>query len=418
MLGAVGGPDGIGPAPVSLDSTNLAAILSSGIAATAAALGLYRPDVCVERRRAFANVTVTGIAAFPVVLVVLGSFHLNVTGHALAWLSALLTIWLGCILVTHLAFAELMQRNPLARKVLVVGSGIQANRVAETMLRCHGAFFDPITAAPDKDRLSSGALREQRVWGVVVAGATGEATPELLDGKLRGLRIFDERTFCERHLGRIDLDSVDENWLLFADGFVSGHLGDTVKRGLDIASSLCLLVLTLPLMLITAALIKLDSPGPVFYRQSRVGFDGKPFTLLKFRSMALDAEAGGKPRWAQVRDPRITRVGSFIRPMRIDELPQLLNVLRGEMSMIGPRPERPHFVEQLARVIPFYHHRAYVKPGLTGWAQVNYPYGASVEDAREKLAYDLYYVKNRNLLLDLLILVSTIRVILFREGAR
>ena len=183
-------------------------------------------------------------------------------------------------------------------------------------------------------------------------------------------------------------------------------------------SGLGLLLLTLPLMAVTALLIKLDSPGPVFYRQLRAGQFGTPFTLFKFRSMSVDAEAGGQPRWAQQQDPRVTRVGSIIRLLRIDELPQLLNVLRGEMSMVGPRPERPHFVEQLAQIIPFYHERSYVAPGITGWAQVNFPYGASVEDAREKLAYDLYYVKNRNLLLDLLILFGTVRVILFREGAR
>jgi lipopolysaccharide/colanic/teichoic acid biosynthesis glycosyltransferase len=165
-------------------------------------------------------------------------------------------------------------------------------------------------------------------------------------------------------------------------------------------------------------LIKLDSRGPVLYRQQRVGRFGENFTLLKFRSMRVDAESEGAPRWAAKRDPRITRVGALIRSTRIDELPQLLNVLHGEMSLIGPRPERPHFVAQLSQVIPFYDERNYVKPGITGWAQVNFPYGASIEDAREKLSYDLYYVKNRSTFLDLLILVATIRVILFREGAR
>jgi exopolysaccharide biosynthesis polyprenyl glycosylphosphotransferase len=186
----------------------------------------------------------------------------------------------------------------------------------------------------------------------------------------------------------------------------------------DIAVGVILTTLTLPLMLVTAAAIRLDGPGPVLYRQERTGLHGKTFTLFKFRSMATDAEAAGKPRWAEQRDPRVTRVGAFIRASRIDELPQLFNVLRGEMSMIGPRPERPVFVDELAKVIPFYNHRGYVKPGLTGWAQVSYPYGASVDDAREKLAYDLYYVKNRSILLDMVILLSTVRVILFREGAR
>jgi exopolysaccharide biosynthesis polyprenyl glycosylphosphotransferase len=173
----------------------------------------------------------------------------------------------------------------------------------------------------------------------------------------------------------------------------------------------------MPLMVLVALLVRLDSPGPILYRQERVGLGGKPFTLLKFRSMRANAEARG-PAWAQQRDPRVTRVGSFMRRTRMDELPQLINILRGEMSFIGPRPERPHFVEQLAQAIPFYRERARVKPGLTGWAQVNYPYGASVEDARAKLSYDLYYVRNRSPLLDILILLSTVRVILFQEGAR
>jgi lipopolysaccharide/colanic/teichoic acid biosynthesis glycosyltransferase len=164
--------------------------------------------------------------------------------------------------------------------------------------------------------------------------------------------------------------------------------------------------------------VKIDSPGPMLYRQQRVGQFGRPFTLFKFRSMAADAEAGGDPLWAQRHDPRVTRVGRFIRGTRIDELPQLVNVLRGEMSLVGPRPERPHFVEQLDRAIPFYRQRAYVKPGVTGWAQINFPYGASVEDAREKLSYDLYYVKHRSVLLDAFILLATIRVVLLREGAR
>ena len=170
-------------------------------------------------------------------------------------------------------------------------------------------------------------------------------------------------------------------------------------------------------MLVIAVLVRLDSPGPVLYRQERVGLAGRSFTLLKFRSMRSDAETTG-PAWAMQRDPRVTRIGSFIRRTRIDELPQLINVLRGEMSFIGPRPERPHFVEQLAEAIPHYRERARVKPGLTGWAQVNFPYGASVEDARVKLSYDLYYVKHRSPLLDLAILFATVRVILFQEGSR
>jgi exopolysaccharide biosynthesis polyprenyl glycosylphosphotransferase len=187
---------------------------------------------------------------------------------------------------------------------------------------------------------------------------------------------------------------------------------------MDVALAAALLILALPLMVIVAILIKLDSAGPAFYRQERVGLDGKCFTLFKFRSMQQDAEAPGRPVWAEVADPRITRIGQFIRYTRIDELPQLLNVLRGEMSLIGPRPERPYFVEKLASAIPLYTVRHYVKPGITGWAQVNASYGASAEDALEKLRYDLYYIKHRSLVLDVLILWRTLRVIIFQEGAR
>ena len=203
---------------------------------------------------------------------------------------------------------------------------------------------------------------------------------------------------------------------------VSGQRRVTVwyevsRRTLDVIGSLLLLAFTLPLLLLVAFLIKVNSTGPVLYRQSRVGLHGRIFTMLKFRSMRVDAEAAG-PRWATNRDPRMTRIGAFIRATRLDEVPQLLNVLRGEMSLVGPRPERPHFVQQLAAIIPRYNERTHVLPGITGWAQINYPYGASVEDARAKLAFDLFYINNRALLLDLRILLRTIPVVLFRIGAR
>ena len=185
----------------------------------------------------------------------------------------------------------------------------------------------------------------------------------------------------------------------------------------DVTISVGLLIATLPVSLAAICLIKLDSPGPVFYHQVRAGLHGQPFTLLKFRTMRQDAESGG-PCWAAVRDPRVTRIGAYLRAARIDELPQLLNVLRGDMSLIGPRPERPHFVSELARVIPDYNQRTGILPGITGWAQVNRPYGASVEDARDKLRYDLYYVRHRGRGLDLRILLATIRVVLLGIGAR
>ena len=434
VLAVSGGPELLQPAAAtaSADLTSLAAMLAITTGAVAATIGLYRPDICLEPRRMVANATVAGVIAFPAILLVSGGFHVSLTAHALLWLVGLLVACQAGILLTHLAFSAVVQRSRMVRRVLILGSGRRAARVAEMLRNRRGRLFEPVApgstagslAAADApasaETLASAALREGRIWGVIIAedASAGMPAATLLDSKLRGTRVLSDTAFCEHYLGRIDLDTIDAAWLLCADGFVQGRLTNAIKRGLDLVVSVALLILTLPVMVITALLIRLESPGSVLYCQQRVGLHGKAFTLFKFRSMTVDAERGGKPTWAQQQDPRVTRVGSFIRPMRIDELPQLLNVLRGEMSMIGPRPERPHFVEQLARIIPFYHERAYVKPGITGWAQVNYPYGASVEDAREKLAYDLYYVKNRGVLFDLLILVSTVRVILFREGAR
>ena len=392
------------------------AVVTAGIATT---IGLYRPEVCLERRHVVVTAAVAGLVAFPILLLVSGSFHIDLTRWVIFWLALVLLVWQAGILATHLAFSAVVRRDGMVRRVLILGSERRTVRLADMLRSRRVRLFEPVVASA-VPALSPDHLRQQRIWGIIVADQ-GEAEPAaatLLDSKLRGARVLSVTTFYERHLGRIDLDSVDSHWLLCADGFTQGLLTKLLKRFLDVVVSLSLLVLTLPVMLVTALLIKLDSPGAVLYRQQRLGLHGKVFTLCKFRSMRVDAEAGGKPRWAQHRDPRVTRVGRFIRPMRIDELPQLINVLLGEMSMIGPRPERPHFVEQLSRVIPLYRQRAYVKPGITGWAQVNYPYGASVEDAREKLAYDLYYVKNRSLLLDVLILFATVRVILFREGAR
>lgn len=241
---------------------------------------------------------------------------------------------------------------------------------------------------------------------------------DLLHIKTMGVNVNDFSTFLERETGRIDLGSVNPSWLIFSDGFSSGRiLSSAAKRIFDILASSLLLVLTLPVILLFALLIRLDSKGPAFFRQTRVGLYGQDFELLKLRSMKLDAEIDGA-RWAEHDDPRVTRVGRFIRKFRIDELPQVWTVLMGRMSFVGPRPERPNFVNDLEEHLPFYAERHMVKPGITGWAQINYPYGASVEDARQKLEFDLYYAKNYTPFLDLLILLQTVRVILWPEGAR
>ena len=254
------------------------------------------------------------------------------------------------------------------------------------------------------------AVREQR----------GGVLPlrELLECRLSGVRVTTLAGFFERVYGEVPIESLKASWLIYGEGFSQGRVRNLVKRVFDVMAALTLLVLTLPVMALTALAIRFETRGPAIYRQERLGRGGIPFTLLKFRSMVLDAEKDGEAKWAVANDSRVTVVGRFIRRTRIDELPQLWNVVKGEMSFVGPRPERPCFVEQLSKTIPFYAVRHSVKPGLTGWAQVRYTYAASVEDSARKLQFDLYYVKNHSLFLDLLILVDTVRVVVFREGAR
>ena len=241
---------------------------------------------------------------------------------------------------------------------------------------------------------------------------------DLLRIKTAGVHVNDFSSFIERETGRVDLDTVNPSWLIFSDGFSSGRAVSSVaKRLFDVLVSSVLLALTLPVIALFAVLVKLDSRGPAFFRQTRVGLYGQSFNLVKLRSMRVDAEAAGA-QWATQNDPRVTRIGKFIRKVRIDELPQSWSVLKGEMSFVGPRPERPEFVEDLEEKLPYFAERHMVKPGITGWAQINYPYGASMEDSRHKLEYDLYYAKNYTPFLDLLILLQTIRVVLWREGAR
>lgn len=265
-------------------------------------------------------------------------------------------------------------------------------------------------------------MQQKKVGEIVVAvtNRRGQQFPlqELLDCKLAGIKVIDAAAFFERENCQIRIDSLQPGWLVFGDGFNQSFLRAFGKRCFDLVASLIILILPLPLMLITAMLIFIEDQGPLFYKQERVGWNGKPYMVLKFRSMRLDAEAAGQPQWASTNDPRVTRVGRVIRLLRIDELPQILNVVKGEMSFVGPRPERPYFVEQLIQEIPFYNMRHSIKPGITGMAQVRYGYAATKEDTIQKLQYDLYYVKNNSLFLDLLIMIETVQVVLFGKGAR
>jgi sugar transferase (PEP-CTERM system associated) len=241
---------------------------------------------------------------------------------------------------------------------------------------------------------------------------------QLLVCRLNGIEVIDVIEFLERETGKVNVTLLNPSYMIFAPGFSRNTLRLLTARALDVIGSVVLLALTWPLMLITAVAIFLEDGRPIFYKQVRVGFEGKPFGLLKFRSMRVDAESAGKPQWASENDSRVTRAGRVIRKYRIDELPQLFNVLKGEMSIVGPRPERPEFVEELSQRVPYYRERHYVKPGLTGWAQLCYRYGASEDDAVEKLQYDLYYVKNHSLLFDFVILLQTAEVVLWQKGSR
>src|SRR5690606_32491670 len=332
------------------------------------------------------------------------------------------------ILTLRWVFSRVVGWHRFRRRVIVLGAGARARRL-EDMAKAPGAGFEVfqyIRMAPEEGdipgavpRADIGSLTDYMEQNgsedVVVALQERRGSlpiTDLLHVRMSGFGVYDLSAFIEQQTGRVDLAALNPSWLIFSDGFRSSRRSSLVlKRLFDILASSLLLALSAPILLVMAIAIKLTSPGPVFYRQVRTGQFGQPFEVLKFRSMRVDAEKDGTPRWAQKEDPRVTTVGRIIRSSRIDEIPQIFNVLRGDMSFVGPRPERPFFVEELAKKIPFYNERHVVKPGITGWAQLNYPYGASEEDARHKLEFDLYYIKNYTLFLDLLILIQTVRVV-------
>ena len=399
---------------------NDALILSLTVGLTALALGLYRLEVFRRTRSMLLNTALGGIMAFPAawaVSLALGLDAGRLLGYDTFWPLKIVVTWIAMLFATRLLFLAAVRSNLFVRRVAVLGP---IGSVSATVAALRGGqvgFIEIVDIAGAG--LAPAAMRRAGIHDLLASQAAYSAlTPAVLAAfQASGITVESEMQFWERRLKRVDVAHLDAGWVTSLASARASRLQAVFNRVGDVGTSLALLALTLPLMMLVAILVRLDSPGPVLYRQERVGLDGKPFTLLKFRSMQVDAEARG-PVWARQRDSRVTRVGSFMRRTRIDELPQLFNVLRGQMSFIGPRPERPHFVEQLAEVIPFYRERARVKPGLTGWAQVNFPYGASVEDARGKLSYDLYYVKHRSILLDLSILFATVRVILFQEGSR
>lgn len=352
-------------------------------------------------------------------------------------LALALLIAFPLVVLVRVLFLRLVDVEALKRRVLVIGAGARAASIVRQMRRrvdrrgFHLLGFVALPGeemrVPEEQLLDMpadlpGWVRAQGVNEIVVGPDDRRGKlpmQQLLDCRLMGVAISSLSTFFERESGRVQMDLTDPSWLLFSGGFDATPLRRVSKRAFDMASALLVLSLTWPLMLFTAVAIMAESGRrqPVLYRQERVGEHGNNFALVKFRSMRTDAEKEGAV-WARENDDRVTRVGRFIRKVRLDELPQLWNVLRGDMSFVGPRPERPVFVDQLAQSIRYYPMRHCVKPGLTGWAQLNYPYGASEKDAAEKLKYDLYYVKNHSLLLDTMILMQTVEVVLFGRGAR
>jgi len=406
-------------APVMLEAraANHALVVALTVGFIGFTIGLYRPQIFQRARSLLFNTVLGGVLSFPAVWAIsklsgLGPYW-PVSYDALRPVKVVL-IWTTAVVALRFLFMAAVRLNLFVHRVAVVS----APEMTATQAAIRGGrkgFLEVAVLRPEQ--ASAAALSAARVRSLILPDAQDRLLPAIREEySRRDIAIETASDFWERYLRRIDIDSLDQAWFAHLDE-KRWLRTEALTRVADIVLSALFLVVTLPLMALVAVLVRLDSAGPVLYRQERVGLNGKPFVLFKFRSMLANAEARG-PAWAQARDPRVTRVGSFIRRTRIDELPQMFNVLRGEMRFIGPRPERPHFVEQLSELIPFYRERLRVKPGLTGWAQVNYPYGASVEDAKAKLSYDLYYAKNRGLFLDTLILFSTVRVILFQEGAR
>jgi sugar transferase (PEP-CTERM system associated) len=346
-----------------------------------------------------------------------------------------MVLTLGLMICWRIAIHWLMSHPQLGERILIVGAGPSAVELAREVMCRRELGYRIVGFVADDPALVGQSLVNPGVIGVVdelnviverervdrvvvvLPDRRGSLPVEqLLKLRLQGRVAIEEGTaLYERVTGKISVEMLRPSWIIFSGGNKRSRFWRLVRRCLNFVIAVLGLILSLPIMLLTAIAIKLDSPGPVFYKQERVGKNGRTFTIIKFRSMRQDAEKEG-PTWAADDDDRTTRVGRFIRKVRIDELPQFINILRGEMSFVGPRPERPYFVEQLTQLIPFYSQRHLVEPGLTGWAQVMYPYGASVEDALQKLQYDLYYIKNVSLLFDLWILIKSFKIILFGRG--
>jgi sugar transferase (PEP-CTERM system associated) len=409
--------------------------VAAGMFVANTASGFYQRNNHFTVFQAFARTAIALAIVLPLTFVVFGLLPDTVAHREPIRYAAMFGA--GAVVLRRL-YVTLWGADPLSRtRILIFGAGPAAHIVGTTLKTSDpNAHIVGYVSGPNEQNVAVGAdellstggqsltetARRLQVDEIVVALTERRAGSmplrQLLDCKLSGIKVYDIATHFEKTLGQIRIDYVNAGWLIFGNGFNQGFARTLIKRLFDMLCAALLIVLSLPIMVLTAILIKLESRGPLLYRQERVGQNGRTFHVNKFRSMRTDAEKDGQPVWATTNDSRVTRVGSVIRKLRIDELPQLFNVLKGEMSLVGPRPERPFFVDQLTAQIPYFAARHSVKPGVTGWAQVRYQYGSTVEDSQEKLQYDLYYVKNHSLFLDIIILFETVFVVLTAKGAR
>lgn len=402
-------------------------------------LGVYQRDRQGSLQFMSIRVGLTvSLSAIPL-YVLYRSTGYNFTSELILWFLGLAYSYqfLGLLLI-RATLTKVYNAGYLRRKVLILGCGPEALATAND-IRIHkgedyqviGFYPSTHESGPTADLPATLFSKDQSLYSIVVSKDVEEivvavrekrggafSMRELLESRTRGVTVYSQATFSERIKGEVPLDSLKASWLIYGDGFAQGFVRTFVKRVFDVLASMAVLAVAWPVMLIAALAIVIEDGGPVFFRQERVGQHGKLFQCLKFRSMRTDAEQDGIARWARVDDARVTRVGRILRKTRIDEFPQLIGVLTGKMSLVGPRPERQVFVRQLVEQIPFYDIRHSVKPGVTGWAQVRFSYGSSIGDARKKLEFDLYYVKNHSLLLDLQIILETVSVVLFGKGSR
>lgn len=398
-------------------------------------MGLYKNLYCEGINGVVLRLALSIVLALAGMSIIFYLFpYLSLGRGVFAWT---FVIAITAIIITRAVFFRVVGHENLKRRILILGAGARAEQFNQLRLNVdhvgysiigfiHVSGEHDMVPEPSVVRLDIPLLeyaQTHRIDEVVVAIEDRRKSfpvEDLLDCKMSGVDVVDTQTFFERETGKVRLETLHPSWLIFSDGFRQAGMQLVIKRSFDVVISLLILLLSLPAILLATIAIWLESGcrGPILYRQVRVGQNWRLFQVLKFRSMVVDAEKGGAPQWAKKNDARVTRVGRFIRRTRIDELPQIFNVLKGDMSFIGPRPERPEFVEQLAEKIPYYAERHRVKPGITGWAQIRYPYGASEQDSLEKLQYDLYYVKNYSLFLDCLILFQTAEVVLWSKGAR